>query len=184
VGSRLGWPVYDHELLDRIAEEKGLNARLLASLDERHIGWVEDAVRAYCAPHSGHEGVYLRALLGLLASLGKAGHCIIVGHGAPQVLPANTTLRVRVIAPRAIRVANVQKNQKVSLAEAEHWVDRTERDRLRFVERNFHANDTEPLGYDLVLNAERLNVEECATLIVEAARMREKHAPLAKVPVG
>jgi cytidylate kinase len=183
VSARLGWPVYDHELLDRIAEEKGLNARLLASLDERHVGWLEDAFRAYCAPHSGHQGVYLRTLLGLLASLGKAGHCIIVGHGAPQVLPADTTLRVRVIAPRAIRVANVQKNRKLSLAEAERWIDTTERERLRFVERHFHVNDAEPLGYDLVLNVERLNMEECATLIVEAARAREKHAPLAKLVV-
>ena len=98
MGGQLGWPVYDHELLDCIAEEKGLTARLLEHMDERLVGWLEESVRAFCTQEGSQEGVYLKALLELLASLGKAGRCVIVGRGAAQVLPAETTLRVRVIA--------------------------------------------------------------------------------------
>jgi len=34
IGRRLGWAVYDHELLDKISAETGLRTELLESLDE------------------------------------------------------------------------------------------------------------------------------------------------------
>jgi hypothetical protein len=85
-GARLGWPVYDHELLERIAAEKGLHARLVEQLDERRLSWVEGIIVAY-ASAGGREGAYLQALLQLFGSLGKMGHCIIVGRGAAHALP-------------------------------------------------------------------------------------------------
>src|SRR5262245_60312859 len=45
VGKRLGWNVYDHELLERIAQDKGLRTDLLESVDERHSGWIKECVR-------------------------------------------------------------------------------------------------------------------------------------------
>jgi len=183
VGARLGWPVFDHELLDRIAEERGLSARLLKQLDERHISWLEGVVRAFCAPQSGRDGSYLRGLLELLASLGKVGHCVIVGRGAAQVLPADATLKVRVIAPHAFRVAEVEKRRSLPKEEAEHWVDTTDRERQRFIKQHFHVNAEDPLTYDLVLNSKRFGTDECAALIVQAAQALEAHAPV-KVPAG
>jgi cytidylate kinase len=181
VGERLGWPVYDHELLDRIAQEKGLNARLLEHLDERSAGWLEATIRNFSATAGDEDRVYLRALLGLLASLGKAGHCVIVGRGAAQMLPADSTLRVRVIAPHESRVTEVQKRRRLSRAEAERWVDTIDRERQRFVKHSFHVDAADPLLYDLVLNSDRLGVEKCAALIVQAAELVEMRAAPANV---
>jgi cytidylate kinase len=181
VGERLGWPVYDHQLLDRIAQEKGLNVRLLEHLDERSAGWLEEMIRNFSGGAGDDERVYLRALLGLLVSLGKAGHCVIVGRGAAQLLPADSTLRVRVIAPHEFRVAEVQKRRHLSRPEAERWVDTTDRERRRFVKYSFHVDADDSLLYDLVLNSDRLGVEKCAALIVQAAELMEPHAAPAKV---
>jgi hypothetical protein len=175
VGKQLGWPVYDHELLDRIAEEKGLTARHLEHLDERCVGWLEEALGSLSRSHGLQEIAYLRGLFRLLASLSKAGHCIIVGRGAAQVLPAETTLSVRVVAPRENRIAAVQRRAGLSATEAEHWVDTHDRERLRFVQRHFHVDAADPVRYDLVLNSKRLSTEECAALIVQAARAMEAH---------
>ena len=41
IGSRLGWPVYDHELLERIAQEVGVPVRLVEEVDERRQSWRE-----------------------------------------------------------------------------------------------------------------------------------------------
>jgi cytidylate kinase len=182
VGARLGWPVYDHELLDRIAEQKGLSPRLLEHLDERYVGWLEEAVRAFCLREGGREGSYLKGLVELMASLGKAGHCVIVGRGGPHVLPSATTLRVRVIASRPFRVAVVQKSQNLSAAEAQRWVDAHDRERLRFADRHFGVNAADPGLYDLMLNSERLSVEECSSLIAQAAKALEGRAGLAPAP--
>lgn len=176
VGEKLGWPVYDHELLTRIAEEKGLTARLLEQLDERHMGWLEEMVASFCLQEGSRETTYLRSLLELFAGLSKEGHCVIVGRGSAQVLPAENTLRVRVHAPRAHRVAQIERRLGCSRTEAERWIDRTDRERKRFVEHYFHRDPNDPAGYDLVLNAARLGVSTCADLVAHAAREMEDPA--------
>jgi cytidylate kinase len=173
VGAQLDWPVYDHELLDRIAEKKGLSKRLVEHLDERCLSWLEEMFRSFSTNDAAREGSYIHGLLQLLASLGKAGHCIIVGRGAAQVLPAETTLSVRVVAPRANRVSAVQKRAGLSPTEAERWVDKHDRERLRFVEHYFQVNPNDTVLYDLVLNTKRLSIDECAALIVKAAKALE-----------
>src|SRR6516162_5248086 len=74
-GARLGWPVYDHELLKIIAAEKGLHSRLVEQLDERGVSWLEGIILAFGTREGGREGTYLRALLELFGSLSKIGHC-------------------------------------------------------------------------------------------------------------
>jgi cytidylate kinase len=179
VGARLSWPVYDHELLTRIAAEKGLSARLFEHLDERCISWVEELFAGFSARSNTLEGVYLKQLLQLLASLGQAGHCVIVGRGAAQVLPAETTLRVRVLAPRVLRVSEVERREGLSKAEAERWVDQTDAGRAAFVKAHFSKDAADPLNYDLILNSGRLGTDECAELIAQAARLREARAEAA-----
>jgi cytidylate kinase len=175
VGAALDWPVYDHELLDRIAAERGLSTRVVEQLDERHGGWLEEAVREFCTAEGSKDGVYLRGLLGLLVALGKEGHCVIVGRGAAQVLPDESTLSVRVTAPRSDRVARIARSKGLSAAEAERWVEQHDAERLRFVKHHFHVDAADPMLYDLVLNSRRLTTEECAAIIVQAARAVEAH---------
>jgi cytidylate kinase len=183
VGARLGWPVYDHELIDRIAQEKGLSSRLVKQLDERPVGWMEEAVRAFCSTDATRDGAYRKGLLQVLASLGEMGHCVIVGRGAAQVLPEETTLAVRLVAPRTFRIAEVSKRKGWSACEAQRWVDATDRERTLFVKKNFHQDADDPLGYDLVLNSRRLSLEECCELIVQAATARQRAGPAA-APAG
>ncbi len=171
-GARLGWPVYDHELLERIAAEKGLHARLIEQLDERRLSWLESLVVAY-SRDGGREGAYLQALLELFGSLSKIGHCIVVGRGAAHVLPPETTLRVRITADRTVRIERVQKTQGISHADAERWVDSTEHERQRFVRYYFHGDVNDAMLYDLVLRSDRLGGEEAASLIAHTAQAVE-----------
>src|SRR5262245_50371777 len=43
VGRLLGWQVYDRQLLEKIAQDMGLRANLLESVDERRHGWLAEA---------------------------------------------------------------------------------------------------------------------------------------------
>lgn len=173
VGARLGWPVYDQELLTRISEEKGLHRRLLERLDERQVSWLEEMVTSFATSDGGRDGAYLRNLLEQLAMLGRAGHCVIVGRGGAQVLPQESTLRVRIIAPRPFRVAAVQKEQGIAAADAERWVDRTDQERARFIKAYFNRDAGDLQTYDLIINSGRFPVEDCAGLVAEAARLME-----------
>src|SRR5881392_3313234 len=46
LGARLGWRVYDHELLDRIAQEMNVEVAALKSLDEQGTNWLQDSLES------------------------------------------------------------------------------------------------------------------------------------------
>ena len=110
VGRRLGWQVYDHELLERIAEEHGLRVSLLESLDERRQSWLVECLEGFAQKaHVGESG-YVRHLTQTILSLGAHGCCVIVGRGAAHLLPPETTLRVRLVQSLEDRVAAIMRS--------------------------------------------------------------------------
>lgn len=170
VGERLGWAVYDKELLQMIADEMGLYAKLMESVDEKQMSWLQECLQTLSSTPSVSEPAYVRHLVEMLLSLAAHGDCVIVGRGAAAVLPSETTLRVRLFGPVRERIEAIRQRFGISRAEAERWVEKTDRERVRFVRDHFHKDPNDARQYDLILNSSRFTVEECANLIVEALR--------------
>jgi cytidylate kinase len=168
VGGLLGWPVYDHELLERVAAEMGLPARQVQGVDEKRGNWLREAVLAFTSAGGATEASYMHHLIHTLLTLAAQGHCVIVGRGAAQVLPPASTLRVRLVAPEKDRIQAIQQRFGVSHAEAARWVRKTDRERAQFIRTHFQNDVADPRNYDIVLNTGRYPVEECAALIVQA----------------
>jgi cytidylate kinase len=166
VGQRLGWPVYDKELIEKIAQELGLRTQLIESVDERRVSWLEECFRSFTPQRQVSKEEYTQHLTRVLLSLAAHGECVIVGRGSAQLLPEATTLRVRLIGPLAARVAAIQKRMGFSAEEAKRWVETTEKQRTQFICDHFHKDANDPTLYDLILNTGRLTVEDCAELIV------------------
>jgi cytidylate kinase len=189
VGQRLSWPVYDRELLERLADEMGLRTDLGETLDEQRPSWLEECLEDFRArPRNSSmdglpalpslpeviEDAPVRHLLRVLFALAADGLCVIVGRGAAQVLPAATTLRVRVVAPLAKRVARMQERFALLPDAAEERVRQIDADRNHLVRQYFHKNPDDPALYDLILNSGQLDTEECAELILTALAERIK----------
>jgi cytidylate kinase len=176
VAGRLGWPVYDRELLEHIAKEMGLRTELLESVDEKSSHWLRTCFEGLSLQPGVAESSYVRQLVQTMLSLSAHGACVIVGRGAAQVLPSETTLRVRLVAPVADRIEVIGKGRGLSREEAARWVEKTDRDRIVFVWDHFHKDSTSATQYDLTLNTSRLSVEACVELIVEALTRMEPQA--------
>jgi cytidylate kinase len=168
VGNRLGWPVYDRELLQRIADDMGVRRALLDSVDERRAGWLNECLKGLSSAPAVSQGGYVRHLIETLLALGTLGNAVIVGRGATKVLPLATTLRVRVVAPLENRIEMVRREHGISEKEAARQVESTDRERNRFVKDHFLIDPVDPRNYDLVLNAARFSPGECADLILAA----------------
>jgi cytidylate kinase len=175
IGKRLGWEVYDRELLERIAGEMGLRANLLEAVDERRVSWFLAQVQSWGGVPTVTEGAYVQHLIEVILSLGSKGECVIVGRGAPHILPPQTTLAVRLVAPLARRIELVQARRQVSADEAARWITETDRMREAFVHEHFHKDTTDVHNYDLVLNQGRFSIEECADIVVGAVRVLQSH---------
>jgi cytidylate kinase len=183
VADRLGWPVYDSELLQHIATDMGVRKTLLSSMDERHVSWLSEYLEGL-SPHRGvSQYAFLHRLLQTILSLAAHGNCVIVGRGATKVLPAATTLRVRIVAPRERRIEAVQHEHGISREEARRRVEATDRERDEFVREHFNMDATDPRNYDLLLNAARFPIEQCAELIIAALdRLRALSATASVAP--
>ncbi len=168
VGERLGWQVYDREILQKIAEEMGLRADLLESVDERHSSWLRECMEAFASVPSVSAEAYVRNLIETLLSLAAHGECVIVGRGAAHVLPEATTLRIRLVANQADRLAASSQQLGLGQAEAAAWMERTDRERTMFVNNYFQRDVKDPHEYDLILNTSRFSVPECVDLIQAA----------------
>lgn len=168
VGEQLGWPVYDRELLDKIAGEMGLSPHRLESVDENRVAWLLECLESISGQPGVSEAGYVRHLGNVLLSLAAQGECVIVGRGAAHILPPETTLRVRLVAPRESRIGMFQERHTISRAEAAAEIDRIDRQRSAFVKDHFHKDPSDPRLYDLILNSSRFSVPACARIIVGA----------------
>jgi cytidylate kinase len=178
VGARLGWMVYDQELVEQIAQEMKLRTSLLKSIDEKRVSWLEECVEAFASGPSVSGSAYVRHLTETLFSLATHGDCVIVGRGTAQILPVETTLRVRLVAPVEWRVVAMSQKLAIPREEAARQVEKIDRERVGFVKDYFHKDATDPRQYDLVLNASRLSVNGCADLIVETLHHFQAHPAL------
>jgi cytidylate kinase len=177
VGERLGWPVYDHELIERIAAQMHLRTSLLESVDERRRSWLLEAVEAFSSGRTVSESAYVRHLVETVLSLGTHGDCVIVGRGAALVLPPATTLRVRLIAEMEDRIRNMSRERGLSHQDAANLIDALDRERVRFSRDHFRKDVTDPSQYDLVLNTSRVSYAACADIVMAALRhLRERAA--------
>ena len=124
---QLAWPASALLALFKVFFTLVLLQQIFASLRQGKL--LAEMITDFCVGGTGREMGYLRSLLELFAALSEQGHCVIVGRGAPYVLPAESTLRVRMVAPRKDRIDSVEKTQGLSKAEAERWIDRTDAER-------------------------------------------------------
>jgi cytidylate kinase len=168
VGERLGWPVYDRELLQRVAQDMGVRAGLLEGTDERQKSWLQECLESFGSFPTVSDSAYVRHLLQTLLSLSAHGNCVIVGRGAAQILPAATTLRVRLVGPVADRIKTIEQRLSLTHEEAARRVGNIDAERARFVREHFQKDPNSPWQYDLVLNSARFSTAECAELIIEA----------------
>lgn len=147
----------------------------LESVDERRGSWLVECVEAFASASTVTQVTYFRRLLKLLLALGARGHCVIVGRGAMIALPVDTT--VRVMASPEDRIALIGRERGLNPSEATRYLESTDLERSRFIRQHFRKDLTDPLLYDLVLNASRLSVEECAGIVIEALlRLQARNA--------
>ncbi len=176
VGTRLNWPVYDQELLRRIAQEMHLRAPLLASVDERRRNWLQECIESFPMQAGVSEAGFVHRLVETVGSLASHGACVSVGRGAAHFLPAARTLRVRVVAPLEDRITYISRLLGRSREDAARHIEASDRERALFIRDHFRKDPTDPRNYDLVLNSSRFGVGGCADLIVEALRRLEAPA--------
>lgn len=178
LGKRLGWSVYDKELLEVIADQLKAPESALHSMDERVVSWVEEFAACLGDSKAISPYTYLKYLIATLRGMAEIGHCIVVGRGANFVLPRESTLSVRLVADLPHRVGVIRERMNLTETAARAYIEKTEPQRERFVRDSFGKDPNDPHHYDLILNTTRASVEDCADVIVALLQKKEALKPV------
>lgn len=177
VGRRLNWQVYDHQLLEVVAQDMGVRTKLLESIDEKRTAWLlEDFEQAFAVPMVS-EPAYVHHLVRTMLALGAHGECVIVGRGAAQVLSGPHTLRVRLVAPVNARLQAIREDRSLQLDQAKTLLRDLDQQHAAFVQDHFQKDPADLSQYDLVLNTDRFGIAHCAGIIVEGVNALQSRSP-------
>jgi cytidylate kinase len=165
LGKRIGFKVWDKELLTAIAEESGADERFLASLDERRRKLIDDALYSSFMGFKHSNTNYFRSLQRVVQTIGAHGKSIIVGRGGNYIIKSPETLRIRLVCPLEARVSYVAKKKDISENSARKLIQSRDSERADFIRHYFKRDSGASHDYDLVLNAETFNLSQLAELV-------------------
>ena len=186
VGRALGFRVVDEAIVARAAEQAGVEAHVVASVEERKsllhrlledlgssTGVSSLAVGGGFIPPGDDRPTSeeLRAVIrAAIEETADRGDAVIVAHAASFALAErNDVLRVLVTASPASRAARVAADRGCSDDEAARAVKDSDAARASYLERFYGVSPELPSHYDLVVCTDRLSPEQAAALVVHAA---------------
>ena len=168
VGTQLQWRVYDHEILETIAERMEMPADDVRAFDELAPSVVQDWILPLREEHYAPQETYLDHLAKLVEAIGQVGNAVMVGRGAGFLLPRDATLLVRVVAPVKFRAERLADRMGVSVRTARRAARDLDRRRNQFERTMYRVDPSDPHNYDLVIDSESLSLAIAAELIAKA----------------
>jgi cytidylate kinase len=171
IGQKLGWQVFDRQIVDAIAERTKMRQQLVEYLDEKTRGGLEEFLRNVLTREIGSTD-YLIHLRQVLLTLGQQGDVVVVGRGSEYILPAQFGLRVRMVAPFDVRVERIARAQGLSADAAHALVARVDQERKDFIHGQFQKDARDPMNYDVVINTGALTVEGTAEIVLAALKQK------------
>ncbi|MFH1277844.1 MAG: cytidylate kinase-like family protein [Candidatus Eisenbacteria bacterium] len=183
LAAKLGWNLYDRELIESIAKDRKVEARAIEELDENVYQYIQDwANEIFLADYVG-QTAYMKSLARILVSIVKEGNAIVIGRGAHLLIPRHKRLAVRLTAPLPWRVEAYMRRLDAPAEEAGAKIAAEDRRRREYITRNFHGDIDDPLSYDLVINTEGMDPSTIQQVIVAALRSRFDLTDSALTPI-
>jgi cytidylate kinase len=167
----LGWPLFDKKLLLVMAHDDVVRAQIYASLDERDMNWIEEMTRILMEADF-RKNDYFHRLTETVLCLARQSHAVFLGRGTDQILPKGSGLRVRIVAPRAERIARYSRQHNLTEKDAIEEIGRIEQEQAQWLKHHFHIARDDCERFDLVVNAGTFSVEQATQFILGAMKKR------------
>lgn len=183
VASRLGWTLYDNEVVDAVAARLRMTPVQVSAIEERVPSWVDRLATALSlsAPESlppaaeggltPSEERIVEVTRRVIEEVVQRGSCVLVGRGAQCMLAERAdALHVFCHAPRAALVRRSAEREGLSLEAAEHRVAEMNRQREQYVKKHWNRSWRDPQNYHLCVDTAWLGIDDAAELVARLAR--------------
>jgi cytidylate kinase len=104
VAKRLEFDLFNRDIMKEIAQSVKMSTTFIDSIEKERLSGIEDFLASIVRDKYLHPDTYLVHLIKVVNTIAKHGRAVITGRGANFILPADSILSVRVIAPIEVRI--------------------------------------------------------------------------------
>jgi cytidylate kinase len=186
VADKLGFRLIDEEIIARAAENQRVSVEDLADAERRKsllrrilreagrgavMGTPEVVMTPYALEYKPEDS--MRALIRQSVNeTADEGDVVIVSHAASYALAdRENVLRVLVTAPPEIRARRLVDTNGLDEKQAKKSISENDAGRAEYLKRFYGVAEELPAHYDLVVNTDRISVDNWAELVVSAATL-------------
>ena len=156
IAKDLGLNLYDRDLLDKVAEEKGMSPEMVKKYDEKPRNLL---LTRRVGEHSNSIAEHLAQMqFEYIKNKAESGESfVIVGRCAETILKSYPGLiSVFVLGDREDKIAHVEKKYQLSESEAIVKMNRHDKTRKSYHNRHSDFRWGDSRGYDVCINSSRL----------------------------
>jgi cytidylate kinase len=170
VADRLGFACFGREIVDQIAERRGIPEEVLHGLDERVRSAVDRYFTDAFQEQRFTEDEFLKEVERFVVPLARRGSAVFVGRGTAFLLTREPALRVLVVAPAGFRRERFARARGLDDARAGEALRAEDEARMGFIRHHFQERLDDPGAYDLAVNVASLGLEGAAACVVDVYR--------------
>lgn len=166
--SQQPWTVFDRYLAELFWKNLNLPGPVNRFFQEEVPKAIHDAVQELLGLRTTGPHMVEHTAVTVLR-LARLGNAIFIGRGA-NIITANqkSVLHVRLMAPFASRVRQIEEQHRLSTQEAVELISANDDTRRRYIKHYFRAEIDDPLNYHFVINTALTGFDEAARIIAEA----------------
>ena len=172
----MGFQFYDRNLIEMVAEESGMDWKLVGNADEKLVGGLLNLRPGLDFLQENPNDKIYRVQEEIIRSIAKKKEsCVIVGRGADYVLRnRHEVMKVYIYAPFSIRVETVMERYSFTKEEAEKVVRHMDKTRKNYYEYFTDRNWGQKEGKDLLIDSSEFGIEGTVDLLKAAAECKLK----------
>ncbi len=181
VAEKLGIPFYDNEIITMSAEESGINAEYFKEAENMakssislSISMLYPSTEVYGMPLN--EKIFITQSR-VIREVAEEGPCVIVGRCADYVLRSNpNAINVFVHSSMVNRIKRVREVYGDTAHEnLESIIKKADKRRANYYAYFTDRKWGDARNYTLCLDSDKLGLENCADIIIEAIKKREEY---------
>lgn len=173
ISQELNLDVIDGKIIHEVAKSVRMSEKVVSYLDEKTRSLLDNWILYLKTTRFLRSGEYVRHLTKVIGAIGEQGGVLIIGRGANLILPPEETLRVRFIAPLAIRIRNMAQEVSITEEEARKQILLKDAERRDSVRQNFKVDIEDPANYDLVINTEFLEAGQTVRILRSSLKYKK-----------
>lgn len=159
------WVVIGRELLEEVSRLSGYSVEQIEKSQDTPAS-LKSLFSIFLDSSRAEETEVFSHMKAVIRTFAERGNCVIVGRGAVCVTQDLTNcIHLRLVAPERFRLEKIMKNHNFDETEARQYTEQHQKQREDFV-RRFTGDDIDNSRlFHLVMNNDRMTVEDIATIV-------------------